>query len=189
MPECVTTFQDKVEGGLLSSPEQEKVTDSPAVTLSGPLRLTSPGPSEMRDMRHERNERYEIEIKVGLTDAAWLGVIPSVLGADQSRGAGQEGAGPGAVVEVDPALRLPPHLPAHQLLQPGLGAARLVTDWQPGEVPGVALAVDDALAPLPVSSVTAVLVHRASVLRGDVRKIELKNKKQGRFCLHGNRGE
>jgi len=44
MPECVTTFQDKVEGGLLSSPEQEKVTDCPAVTLSGPLRLTSPGP-------------------------------------------------------------------------------------------------------------------------------------------------
>ena len=106
-----------------------------------------------------------------------------MLGADQSRGAGQEGAGPGAVVEVDPSLRLPPRLPAHQLLQPGLGAARLVTDWQPGEVPGVALAVDDALAPLPVSSVTAVLVHRASVLRGDVRKIELKNKKQGRFCL------
>ena len=97
-----------------------------------------------------------------------------MLGADQSRGAGQEGAGPGAVVEVDPSLRLPPHLPAHQLLQPGLRAARLVTDWQPGEVPGVALAVDDALAPLPVSSVTAVLVHRASVLWGDVRKIEFR---------------
>lgn len=47
-PEWSLTSHWTVEGGLLSSPEQEKLTVSPASAVSGPVRLTSSGPTEVR---------------------------------------------------------------------------------------------------------------------------------------------
>ena len=93
------------------------------------------------------------------------GVVPSFLSADEDRGAREDGARVGAVIEVETSVRLPPHLPAQHLLA-GPGTVSPVTDRDLGEVPGVARAVDQARPPPPVASVTAVLVDRAAVLPG-----------------------
>ena len=98
-----------------------------------------------------------------LTGAVRGGVVPSFLSADEDRGAREDGVRAGAVIEGETSVSLPPHLPAnHLLVRPGTVSP--VTDRDLGEVPGVALAVDQAHPPPPVASVTAVLVDRATVL-------------------------
>ena len=87
------------------------------------------------------------------------GVVPSCLSAHQGRGASEDGAGAGAVVEVETSLRPAPPLPPHHLLPlPRLGTVSPVTERDPVEVPGAAGAVDQARPPAPVAPVAAVLV-------------------------------
>ena len=48
LPEWSLTSHWTEEGGLLASPEQVKLTVSPASAVSGPVRLTTSGPTEVR---------------------------------------------------------------------------------------------------------------------------------------------
>ena len=103
-----------------------------------------------------------------LTGAGGLGVVPSLVGADDGVRAGEDGARLGAVVEVDPSVCLPPALSSHHLLHLLLPTPGPVAHRQSGEVPGVSLAVDQPLAPPPVAPAAGVLVHGPAVLAGVV---------------------
>ena len=86
------------------------------------------------------------------------GVVPACLSAHQDGRASEDGAGAGAVVEVETSLRPAPPLPPHHLPLPGLATVSPVAERDPGEVPGAAGAVDQTRPPAPVAPLAAVLV-------------------------------